>query len=267
VSFDFSLAHVCPHRVQQERLTIESDRRSLRPLRPPANESVQLWVNGYSVAKDNAIWGYNLIQDPLRVDGGKKIYFNHALKSTGDLFELSYNTTAQNCRRCASLRLEDDFFFNPLGLVVTVEQEQKLIQDMRKFVITTRASNRFHPYIGTAIAEMIGTKITDSGFVEVTLTEEIVDTLENLKSLQIQQQTIQEVTDREFIYRVILVNAKQSEIDPSVFNILVVAVNKAGETTEVEQTVNVPGAQNLLYGDPRGTPGDTNYSGPSQVVT
>ncbi len=267
MSFELSLSHVCPHRTQQEHLSLDlTDRRSLRPLRPPANESVQLWVNGYLVDSSNTVWGYDLIQDPLRIDHGKKLYFRKRIKSSGDLFELSYNTTATNCRRCAGLRIEDDIFFNPLGLVVTLEEEQKLTQDMRKFVITQRASNHFHPYVGTSITELIGTKISDSGFVEVSLTEEVVDTLENLKSLQLQQQTVQLVTDKEFIFRVILVDVKQSKIDPSVFNILIVAVNKAGETCEIEQTISVPGAQNLLFGDPRGMPGDTNYLGSSQNV-
>lgn len=266
MSVDFSLSHVCPHKVYWEHLELESDRRSLKPLRPPSSESVTLRVNGFVVTRDNLVWGYDLVKDPARIDGGRMVYFRNKIKSTGDLFEFSYNTSASNCRRCAGLRVEDDFFFNPLGLIVILKDEAKLTQDMRKFVITKRSSNSFHPYIGAGIIEMIGSKLLDAGFTEVTMTEEIVETLENLKNLQLQQQNIQTVTDREFIYRVILVNVQQSKIDPSVFNVQVVAVNKAGETAEVEQTLSVPGAQNLLYGDPRGVPGDSNYLGSSQEI-
>ena len=268
MSFDVSLSHICPHEVVQERLELDlTDRRNLRPLRPPSNELVKLWVNGYFVERDNEVWGYDLIKDETRVDSGRKVYFRNLVRSQIDLFELTYTTIAKNCRRCASLRVEDDFFFNPLGRVVIVEDEAKLLQDEKKFVITVRGSNPFHLYIGTAIVEIVGSKLVDSSFTETTITQEIVDTLQNLKDLQIQQENLQVVTDREFLYRIILIDVKQSEIDPSVFNVLIVSVNRAGDNAEFEQMISVPGAQNLLFGDSRGTPGDTNYPGPFQTVT
>ena len=259
MSYDLSINHICPHEVVQERLELESDRRSLKPLRPPSNEAVKLWVNGFFVTKNNAVWGYDLVKDSTRIDGGKKLYFRNQIKSQEDLFELTYHTISSNCRRCRNLRIENDFYFNPLGRTVTVENEDKLLQDMQKFVLTIKGSNPFHRYIGTKIVEMIGAKITDSSFTVMTITQEIVDTLLILKDLQIQQEALQKITDREYLYRVIGVDVQQSGVDPSVFNVQIVAVNRAGETAEFDQQIEIPGATNLLYADPRATPGDTNY--------
>lgn len=259
MSFELALNHICPHEVVQERLELDDDKRSLRPLRPPSNEAVKLWINGFFVEKTNPVWEYALIKDETRIDGGRKVYFFDKVKSQQDLFELTYHTIASNCRRCASLRIENDFYFNPLGRVVTIEDEDKLLQDMQKFVITIKGSNPFHRYIGTKIVEMIGSKLLDTNFTIMTVTQEVVDTLLILKDLQIQQESLQKVTNREFLYRVVVVDVKQSQVDPSVFNVLIMAVNRAGETAEFDQKIQIPGVTNLLYADPRATPGDTNY--------
>lgn len=259
MSFDVSLSHICPHYVIKEKLELDlTDRHSLRPLRPPSNENTQLYVNRYLVEKDNPIWGYKLVKDVTKLNS-KKLFFDSSIRSQNDLFELSYSTTPVNCRRCAGLRIENDFYFNPLGLVVRVVHEDKLLQDVRKFIITIRGTNPFHTYIGTSITESIGAKLVDSSFTELTITQEIVDVLDKLQRLQFQQQRIQAVSDREFLFRIVLIDVKQSELDPSVFNLKVIAVNRAGDTAEFEQPIVLPGAQDLLFGDPRNTDTTQGY--------
>jgi len=261
MSFGVALEHICPHLVVQERLELETDKRSLRPKRPPANAAVKLYVNGFFIDQDNTEWGYDLIKDPQRIYGGKKVYFRKKVKSQINLFELTYYTTASNCRRCSGLRIEQDFYFNPLGRVVVLENEQKLLQDLQKFTFTEKGSNIFHLYIVTKILESIGSKLVDSSFTELTITQEIIESLQNLKDLQIQQEALQIVTDREFLYRVASVEVNQNEIDPSIFTVLVTAVNRAGETATFQQDFHIPGPENLLYGDPRAVEGDTDYLG------
>jgi len=251
MSYDLSLAHICPHFVIKEKLDLDlTDRRSLHPLRPPSNDNVVLYVNKNLVEKDNPVWGYTLVKDITKLDS-KKIFFQSPIRSQNDLFELSYTTTPTNCRRCGSLRIENDFYFNTLGRVVRVRDEAKLIQDVQKFIITVRGSNPFHTYIGTSIIQSIGAKLVDASFTQLTITQEIIDILDKLQRLQFQQQRVQLVTDREFLFRVVLIDVKQSEIDPTVFNIKVIAVNRAGDTAEFEQLIALPGAQDLLFGDPR----------------
>lgn len=316
MSKGIKLEHVCTHEVVHEVLELDSrDRRSLRPLRPPATSDVKLWVNGYKVEKDHSVYGFDLVVDtitaevtlspaesttvkdwritdqtevvvtpvndaakalailevlvirngeftirhskatgtevvaytfPARLDRGRKVFFKRQLPATDDLFELSYVTDPINCRRAFGLRLENDVRFNKRGRVITVKNEEKLLQDVEKFVVTIRGSNPYHPYVGSGLMGLIGTAYRSPDLVRLKLVQEVTDTLENLRDLQLQQDEYQYITEREFFAKLESVEMEQSPLDPTVFMLHIEFSNITGGIETFEKRVALPGPQALL---------------------
>lgn len=227
MSLDLKIDQVCPHLVYEELLHAESDRRTVRPKRPVSSGAIDVRMNGYPLLPTNKKFGFRLVRDPLAND--RVIRFDRKLRSVDDFFEVSYFTSRSNCRRCGGLGLENDIRYNGKGVVVTVADAEKLLQDVRKMIFTVRGSNLFHPWYGAGLQEYIGRKAGNIDIIKGMIHSDIITSLDRMKSIQKQQAFVQPVTDGEALVGVTGITVEQDDADPTILRVGVTVINRAGD--------------------------------------
>jgi hypothetical protein len=119
-----------------------------------------------------------------------------------------------------------DFVLNS-GLLTTVVDNEKLIQDILKICLTTAGSNPVHPWYGSFISRtIVGNPLYNSVLVQIAKSQ-LNTALENLKNLQdLQIKSLQNVSADEQISAILDISVIRSNIDPRLFNIQVTALTK-----------------------------------------
>lgn len=187
--------------------------------------------------------GWTLVRDPISpVPTDRVLYFNQGLPSFDDIFEVTYVTQRDLCRRCGGLGIENDFRYNRNGEPLFVRNQFLLLQEVEKIVFTILGSNVFHTWYGTSLFELIGSKITRPGggqLIETQLVSEIQAAIERYRDVKEKQSRIQEVTPAEQLRRIVSIEVRQDQNDPTVFRILVSLESRAGRLEEFEDTLIV----------------------------
>jgi len=251
MTFDLKLEQVCPHLVVDEVAGLDSDMVTVATLRPIANSSVELKINGYLVEDpSNPEYGFYLVRDTSSVDPtARKLRFRKPRKATDEYYEVSYYTTASNCRRCLGLRFENDYRYNSLGGEILVQNEMKLVQDVRKIVLTEIGSNQFHTWYGTSIPILIGGKITMAAMVQAKMESDIRTALNRYADTQrkLARALPGKVTAKEMFGTLIAVTAQQDTYEPTAFNVEITFTNRARDLLSLDTTINVPSPESLVY--------------------
>jgi phage baseplate assembly protein W len=195
-------------------------------------------------------WG--LIKDQTSEDPSSRlIQFAEKLRTVDDLILIDYYTDATRCRRCHNLRVEYDFTQDAAGNVPLLENEDLLLQEVEKIILTIRGSNIFHTWYGTRLVDLIGQKGGLGQATTMAISQEISNTLRRYREVKAQQSKLQRVTDKEFLLRILGLNVRQNELDPTMFQIDMTVQNKANETVNVSRNIVVPGSPFLLEQIPR----------------
>jgi len=174
--------------------------------------------------------------------------------ATGDWVEVSYFTDFVNCRKCHGIKELNDYQFSDVRTTLTIRNENKLIQDVSKAILTVIGSNPFHTYYGTSVTSSLGEKQSLYGITQALVTKEIIDMLTKLQELQLRQSEHQAITERETLLELVDVTIEASPADSTVWFIDITIRNAAGDVQVVETSVIVQGT--LLYEDRRGLLGD-----------
>ena len=160
-----------------------------------------------------------------------------------DRITVDYSVDRKYCDKCSLHIGLADYILDPLGSYSKVFNEDKLIQDLKKIVITERGTDPVATWYGTIFVTTIGGKNL-SDFAETRVSGEIIEALTRLKNAQIQQEEYQEVTDNEFLDYIQNIEVEQNEEDPTYFKAEVDVVTQAGESYSVDN-ITYPG--DLLY--------------------
>jgi len=234
MSYDLKINTICNHRIYKELITLEDDRRTLRFNRPLAASNTELFASDKLIPKTD----YTIVYDPqtLTVQQPRIIYLNRKWRSIEDYFEVTYVTLRGFCPKCVGLEVLNDIDYNIRGALITVRDEELLLQNLEKFTITERESNPFHTYIGTFLVKLLGQKILDSSYTSTKITQEITTTLGVLKSLQDQYRyTDRPVTDGELLDEVQNIEIRFDPEDPTIIRAVITATARSGRTVDYTQ--------------------------------
>lgn len=137
------------------------------------------------------------------------------------------------------LKLKNGSFVIKNGQLQTVEDSEKLIQDILKICITTAGSNPLHPGYGSFISRtLVGNPLHSSVLVQIGKSQ-INTCLENLKLLQsLQVKSFQRVSADEQIGAILDISVVRSTIDPRLFNIKIKATTKGFKPITTEFRVS-----------------------------
>lgn len=262
MSYDLKLYRKCDHRLlKQQREVSGVDRRSVLLRHVMGSQAnVRVFVNGFEVFQNDDLYGWSIVKEEGAVpvtttqqrfitgsDGcidsvvnvgidqtPRKILFNRIFRATDDCIEISYFALPVSCPKCNGIGVHFDYEYSNIGRLVRVVNEQKLIQDMEKIILTIIGSSIFYPWYGTSLVDLIGGKGLGAT-TQAQISAEISQGLVNLKKLQEQQELYQVVTDREFLFSILSIQVEQSQQDPTVFRVNVVTQSQAGSEQSFSQ--------------------------------
>lgn len=171
----------------------------------------------------------------------KYIAFSNPVKgSSEDIFEVSYFTSRQDCRRCSGLGYENDFRHDVYGDPVMVTGVDLLAQEVEKIVFTLKGSNIFYTWYGTSLNDLIGSKIDRTGsLIENMILSSISSTLDKFKNIKMQQAQLQPVRDQEYFLKVKSIRVNQDDFDPTIFRVNIEIQNRAGEVDLISKNLAI----------------------------
>jgi phage baseplate assembly protein W len=116
------------------------------------------------------------------------------------------------------------------GQLQTVQDSEKLAQDILKICLTTAGSNPLHPWYGSFISRtLVGNPNQTSVLVQIGKSQ-LTTALNNYKQLQsIQKQSFQRMSAAEQLAAIVNIGITQNQINPTLFNV-VIQVLSAGLT-------------------------------------
>jgi hypothetical protein len=136
------------------------------------------------------------------------------------------------------LKLTDnDLDINPDGGLQTVSDNNKLLQDILKAVLTTKGSNRFFRWYGSSISSRIIGQNLDFSQIEVEIQSSIQETLSNIVALQNAQSKEQYVSAGETIASIRGVSVLRNPEDPRLFEVMISILTR--KLTVVEETFSL----------------------------
>jgi hypothetical protein len=125
------------------------------------------------------------------------------------------------------------------GLLQTVVDSNKLIQDILKICLTTAGTNPLHPWYGSFISRtLIGNPNQTSVLVQIAKTQ-LTTAITNLQQLQaLQLQSFQRVSADEQLTAIMDISVVQSVVNPTLFNIKVQVLSKGLKPISTNFMVN-----------------------------
>jgi len=133
------------------------------------------------------------------------------------------------------LRIEsNDLAINNDGSIQTVRDNDKLIQDIIKAILTTIGSNKFHKWYGNALSASVIGQALDMVTIEAEAQRTIQNTLSTLIALQNAQARIQYVSAGETIAVIRHISVLRDEQDPRQFQVTVSVLTR--KLNVVEET-------------------------------
>jgi len=238
MSVDIKIQNLCDHVVNWEQGTLQSDLKSIlfsKPIASTASLSVRvnnvvLSPSTYSVEADDSI---------LSADRPFYVVLHERTKLFQPLAEAQYTTIQTFCRKCLGTRYVDDYEYINDRDMRTTRDEELLLQNVEKYIITKIESNPFHSWIGTGLHTLIGSKILDNDLLTTRMTEQVNAAIDKLKTVQRQLQASgREVTQGELFGDLLSLEVFQQD-DPSVYNIVVKFTSQSGKVLELEQPVDL----------------------------
>lgn len=125
------------------------------------------------------------------------------------------------------------------GLLQTVLDSDKLIQDILKMCLTTAGSNPLHPWYGSFISRtLVGNPNYTTVLVQIAKSQ-LTTALNNLQQLQaLQLQSFQRVSADEQLSAILNIDVTQNPINPTLFNITIKVLSKGLKPISTNFMVN-----------------------------
>ncbi len=113
------------------------------------------------------------------------------------------------------------------GSLKTVQDSEKLIQDILKMCITSAGSNPMFPWYGSFLSRTIVGTAQDTSIIIQISKSQLKTALDNLKSLQeLQVKSMQRVSADEQIAAISDISIVRSQIDPRYFDVKLKVLTK-----------------------------------------
>ena len=238
MSVDIKIQNLCDHVINWEQGTLQSDCKSIRFTRPIAS-TASLTVRMNNVVLSSSSYTVNADESVLSADRPFFVVLNNVTKLFQPLIEAQYVTVQTFCRKCLGTRYVDDFEYINDRDMQTTKDEELLLQNVEKYIVTKLESNPFHSWIGTGLHTLVGTKVLDNGLIVSRMSEQVNGAIDKLKTVQRQLQASgREVSQGELFGDLLSLDVFQQQ-DPSVFNIVVKFTSQSGKPLQYEQPVDL----------------------------
>ena len=135
--------------------------------------------------------------------------------------------------------LNNDLAINPDGTIQTVENNEKLIQDVLKAILTPLGSNIFFKWYGNNITNRVVGQNLPPQLLDLEIKRGIEDSIFNIMSMQKSQARSQYVSAAETISSINEISVLRNEEDPRQFEIYIAILTKKLNVIETTFSVRV----------------------------
>lgn len=101
-----------------------------------------------------------------------------------------------------------------------VADNDKLIQDIIKFIVTPLGSNKFQPSVGSLINQRLVGQVLNAQNTVTVLQSSVQEALVLLQKLQKQQALTQALTPSEMLVSINSINVERDSVDPRQLNVI-----------------------------------------------
>ena len=248
MSYDYDVkSSNCDHAQAFERYVVDSgDFRTLklaadtsRRMRAPINGQalVKVYISGKLVQPNDRTYGYSFQPDTNELstpDRFQKIVFNKSVRFFIPLIEVSYITSKPYCLKCSGLGTLNDLKKASSGSLIRVIDTDKLVQRSLKYILTSRCP--FYPQLTCPIKDFIGRKIVELT-TEADISSAVMNALQQFKTVQGAQRTVQTLTPLETLKDITSVSAVQNQTDPTAISVAATVSSYAGTTSPLGFTI------------------------------
>jgi hypothetical protein len=166
------------------------------------------------------------------------VVLDRVLRGTRNIYEASYTTIKAYCPKCLGTGTVVDWPLEPGGGIPVVEDEEKLAQDIVRYIETVLGSDPYRDWLGSRLRGLIGKKITSVPYVREIINNEVRGTLVKLINMQRQQAQYQSVTLNEALESLLLVDTQLDTEDPTLWRVKVRVRTLAGTEANVVAAFN-----------------------------
>lgn len=211
------------------------------------NNAATVFINGVKAPISGIIpeTGEITLFDIPKADDLVQVTYYYASTLIPDRISVDYAVNKEYSEKATKHINLADYRIDNLGNYAKVRDEEKLIQDLRKIIVTVKGSDPVAQWYGTIFNIVIGAK-TLQEYVKTRISGEIIDALTLLKNAQIQQEEYQTVTPNEFLDFIKNIEVEQSTTDPTYWKAVVDVITQAGTAFELEEPIVYP--EDRLYG-------------------
>ena len=133
--------------------------------------------------------------------------------------------------------INGDLSITNSGSIDTVNQTNKIMQDIKKLLLTDLGDNKYHPNYGSPLgAGSIG-DYQDDSFLKINIKNSIEKSINRLVSLQRNQMKFQYVSPSETIMYIKKIDVFRDMADPRMWSVFISVVTQ--DLSEVSQSITI----------------------------
>lgn len=238
---DLKIQNRCDHRILGELVPLSPDRVSLYPkFHVGADATVEVFR--YGIQLDPSRYTVHAVDSVLSPDLNKtsKILLTSIDKAVSPTYTINYSTVSETCPKCLGTLFTDDLDTAQNGDPKTVLDSGQLAQLVEKHIVTRMTSNGYHPWVGSRLHDLIGTKALDFNYIQTEIKLQVRSALEKLQEAQSAHRSSNpEVSANEALGSIVSINVTQDQTDPSIFYVDVVYKSMGGTQLEFEQALEL----------------------------
>jgi hypothetical protein len=237
-TIDIKIQNQCNHRISSEFVSLDADGVTLRPSAPIISMG-SLSVRRFGEKVDKNRYSLELEDNAIYSGTYKAIKLSKRDKYTDPVYEITYATSLNFCPKCAGTRYTDDMYTLRDGEIKNVSGTPLLAQQAEKHVVTDSRSNKYHPWIGSGLRDLIGTKVADFDFIDTEIKRMIRQSLTNMKNAQQKhEQANPIVSEDEILGNIVSIEIVPYE-DPTIVEAFVNFTSASGKTLQYQQTLEL----------------------------
>ncbi len=228
---------------------INTDRLSVLPsTKRISNCFSELGIEPGRHVVPNAIFpSWSLITDPNSASGEKVIYFSQPIKNSSPVFQVTYITNKQNCRRCFGSEIEYDYSVID-GSYETVSDSDLMLQEFDKFLFTKSGSHWKWPWLGSHLLDRIGSKyVSSDGSTNSFISLDVTQAFKIYQNVKSQQEALQfqQVSDKEFPNDLTNLSVTTDPRDPTIALVTGSIVSRSRDKVVLKRLIN-PSSSSLF---------------------
>lgn len=169
----------------------------------------------------------------------QSLYREPQLKHNCNHYLSGVQYTLDTCSRCLGNGYYYDIKFSPNGDIITVNEKEKLLQELVKIALTSKGTNPFHNEYGSTLSDSVGL-LQEKDFQETKLKQSIIEAVLRLKYLQ--RDYVRQgykLSLEELIDRIYEIEVYEIENNPTMLGFKVQIITVRGNTILLQGNVTL----------------------------